>query len=167
MYLHVYDSAPKAFPWFADVLLVYADGQYENLVWAQRHVPNARLLQCTVTGRPGVRVIDVEPGCVWPIAKAVDLVQEDIKDRYRPWLYANAATWAELAPALEHAGVSGTLYDRWLAQPDGVALADYPYVAKQYSWPEQHPVVPPGEGNQAYDVSVAWLAAVMWRPPLR
>lgn len=167
MYLHVYDSAPRSFPWFADVLLVYADGQYKNLAWAQRHFPNARLLQCTVTGRPGVRVIDVEPGCVWPVSKAVELVQEDIKDRYRPWLYANAATWAELGNALQEAGVSGALYDRWLAQPDGVAEVPPGYQAKQYSWPEQHPVVPPGEGSQGYDVSVAWLEAVMWRPPVR
>lgn len=162
MYVHVYDSAGGAWPWFADVLLVYADGEYAQVPEAQRRFPNARLLQCTVTGRPGVRVIDVEPGCVWPIGKAIELAQENIKNRYRPWLYANAATWAELAPALQHAGVSDALYDRWLAAPDGVAQADYPYVASQYSWPTSHPVEP----GQGYDVSVAWLSAVMWRPPL-
>ena len=162
MYLHCYDSAPRAFPWFADVLLVYADGRYANVAWAQTHYPNARLLQCTVLGRPGVRVIDVEPGCVWPVSKAVELAQEDIKDRYRPWLYANGSTWDdELRPALDKAGVSAALYDSWLAQPDGVAEVPPGYQAKQYSWPQAHPVGP----GQGYDVSVAWLEAVMWRPP--
>lgn len=157
----MYDSAGRAFPWFADVLLVYADGRYANLAWAQAHYPDARLLQCTVTGRPGVRVIDVEPGCVWPVPKAVELAQEDIKDRYRPWLYASGDTWDELRPALDHAGVSAALYDSWLAQPDGDPTIPPGYQAKQYSWPQAGPVEP----AQGYDVSVAWLEAVMWRPP--
>ena len=162
----MYDSAPRAFPPWADVLLVYCDGQYENLKWAQARFPNVRLLQCTVLGRPGVRVIDVEPGCVWPVSKAVELAQHEIAHRYRPWLYANGNTWDnELRPALDHAMVSPALYDSWLAEPDGVAEVPLGYQAKQYSWPEQHPVVPPGEGSQGYDVSVAWLEAVMWRPP--
>ena len=166
MNLHVYDSAPRAFPWWADVLLCYADGRYENLAWAQAHFPGTRTLQCTVTGQPGVRVIDVEPGCVWPVAKAVELVRRNVADRYRPWLYANGDVWRDLGLALSRAGVSAALYDRWLAQPDGIAAVPTGFAAKQYSWPDQHPVIPPGQGSQGFDVSVATIEAVMWRPPV-
>ena len=154
--VHVYDSAANAFPAWADFLLVYVDGRYANSVWAAEHFPLAHKIPIAVMGQPGVRVCDCENGDLTP-AGAAEWAADEVHAARKPWVYVADSNRPAVESGLAARGISPGRVQWWEANPDGIAVIRAGYSAKQYSWPVTHPLAP----GQRYDVSVAYLAAVM------
>lgn len=155
--VHVFDSAGSNFPALADFLLVYMDGAYANLGEAKKRYPQARLIQCTVHGASGVRVIDVESGTI-TTTQGVDLALAEIKAGRRPWLYGSLSSISAMAEGMNDVPDK---FDWWLAHPDGNGTLPTGYGAKQYSWPNAYPV----EAGQGFDVSIANLDLCLYEAP--
>ncbi len=147
-YVHVYDSVPALWPPEADFLLAYDDGARtsHNFAEARSKRPYARIIQCTTTGRPGVRVIDVESGDS-SVPHAALLVHSELAAKRRPWLYCSDDTRGTLETALHHLAIAPTDLDWWEANPDGAPVVNPGWQAHQYAW------------SAAYDTSVALLSA--------
>ena len=154
--VHVFDSAASAFPVWADFLLVYVDGDFANSVWAAEHFPDAHKIPITVKGQAGVRVCDCETGDLTP-AGAAEWAETELREGRHPWIYVNDSTRPKVEAALIARGIKPTQLQWWESNPDGVPTIRAGYSAKQYSWPQDHPLV----AGQQFDLSVAYISAVM------
>lgn len=159
----VYDSAGGYWPEDAKYILAYCDswgGYYKgkryptNLALAKAAFPDAKIIQIAVLP-PSTGVVvdgyDCEPGAL-TVAEVCGLVNHDVvKCGRRPFIYADTSTMPAIQKMLgsEYSQVVGKV-DFWLTDPDGVAEVGAGYIAKQYSWPNSHPLVE----HQNYDVSV-------------
>lgn len=162
MVVTVVDSAGGLWPEDARYILAYWGSwggtwngrRYpDNVALAMASRPKAWVIQIAVLP-PGKGVVvqgyDCEPGAL-TVAEACGCANHDVVIGRHPFIYAAEAAWEEIDATLErdYAPSVGKV-DRWLAQPDGVPIIPPGYVAKQYSWPNSHPVA----AGQGYDVSV-------------
>lgn len=162
----VYDSAGGYWAEDATHILAYCDswgGWYQgryyatNVELAMAMRPHARIIQIAV--RPPVKGVvvdgyDVEPGAL-TVAEACGIANHDVVVGRRPFLYANSAEngWDIATIRLyikEHYTQIADKVDYWVAEPDGDPTVPEGCIAKQYSWPNLHPVV----AQQKFDVSV-------------
>jgi hypothetical protein len=142
------DSAPVA-------VMGYVDGEFRSFAPLVARFPKAIHLPITVTGLPGVRIIDVEALDVSVPGAVADAAREVSSGR-RPTLYGSQSTWDALDPALASIGLARMdQVDGILADPGTVAALTWGFVAKQFAWPGLG--LPESAG---YDLSVAdpvWL----------
>jgi hypothetical protein len=75
----MYDSAGDHIPAGATDILAYTDGEYANVNTLRVLNPHARIHTISVAGQVAAEYEDVEPGCLWPPAEAVD--------RWETWRY--------------------------------------------------------------------------------
>jgi hypothetical protein len=138
MVLIAYDSArPKLIPATAEAIFPYWDGHF---AWNHIMIPHARYRYITVQGDPGADIIDIEPGCVWPPAKAVAWCHDRRKAELDMTVYCNRVTVPKVRAAL--AGFSWHLF---LSTLDGSKPSEFeglPLRAVQYT-----------DRNDAYDMS--------------
>lgn len=158
-WVHVYDSTdPAAIPATADFILAYMDGRYQTLVTLARTHPHSRIIQCTVTGRPGVRVCDVERGDLTPEQGAAWAIEERNAGR-RGWVYASTSTIPLVVKALQARHYMPQICDWWEANYNGASTIAPGRQAHQYASandPATSHLAPAG-----CDVSVALLSALM------
>lgn len=77
---------------------------------------------------------DVEPGCIWPPAEAVDYVRHCRADGREPSLYCDLNNWPAIRQAIQAAGLVEPHY--WVALWDEVESIPWPdAVGKQYDHP--------------------------------
>jgi hypothetical protein len=152
--VHVVDSAASAWPWWADFVLCYPDGEYANVKLAP---PNAHIIQITVTGLSGVRWCDCENGTLTVADTAQWAVNEYTAGRH-PGIYCSLDRRGPIERELDSLRHGASIADWWLADPDGSTIIPAGWNAKQFSWPApNHPVV----AGQRYDVSVMYLECAL------
>ena len=172
----VYDSVTgNACPRNAAIVAGYVDGSYGpndpyGTGWSQAAwelYPNAYHVTITVTGTPGARVADCEPGtAMYPPANAANWAKREIAAGRRPTIYADLYDWSEhpgsVDQALAAVGLErGRDVDGWVADV-GPAKIPAGFVACQYAqgvnvgtghnvdisvtngtWPQGTPPLPP------------------------
>lgn len=152
----MYDSVnPFAIPTSARAVMGYTDGRYAWSAAAWARFPDAVKIGCSAIGVALSQVVDVEPGCVWPLSEAVPYVQRarqaGIKD---VTVYLNMGHLAACKALFDAAGVAQPHY--LVARYDGVPEVPVGTVGKQFAAPE----APFGFALGHYDVSEvssAWL----------
>jgi hypothetical protein len=151
----MYDSTnPDDIPADAEMVAYYVDGLY---CWPQEWIdrfPNAVKVTISAIGKRTAQVGDVEKGCIWPPANAVDWVLRARADGFDPTIYVNERNdWAPTRAAFDARGVAHPHW--WVANYNGVFdeerggwVASVPAgaVAKQYAHP---PMI-----GKHYDLSV-------------
>lgn len=144
----MYDSVnANAIPTNAQVVAGYVDGRY---AWTQadwNRFPSAVKVRISAIGAThNAHVFDVEPGCIWPPANVVPLVQRARAAGIDPTVYVNEMNdWGPTRAAFDRAGVAHPHW--WVANYDG--RPDYisaGAVARQYAHP-------PMLGGAHYDLS--------------
>lgn len=154
----MYDSVnPLAIPANVPAVLGYVDGAY---AWSQEEwdrFPNARKVGCSAVGARLAQVFDVEPGCIWPPANVVPLVQAARRAGFeRVTVYCNEMNgWGPTRAAFDAARVPQPYY--LVANYNGIPAIPAGSVGRQFMAPE-------GTGKAKapghYDVSIvddAWL----------
>lgn len=142
----MYDSTdPDDIPRDAEMVAYYVDGLY---CWSQEWIdqfPNAVKVTISAIGKKTAQVGDVEKGCIWPPANAVDWVLRARVDGYDPTIYVNERNdWAPTRAAFDARGVAHPHW--WVANYDGKQTVPSGAVAKQYAHP---PMI-----GKHYDLSV-------------
>lgn len=142
----MYDSTnPDDIPADAEMIAYYVDGLY---AWPQAWVdrfPNAVKVTISAIGTKTAMVGDVEKGCIWPPANAVDWVLRARADGYDPTIYVNERNdWAPTRAAFDRSGVAHPHW--WVANYDGKQTVPAGSVAKQFAHP---PMI-----GKHYDLSV-------------
>lgn len=129
----MFDSATDQIPAGATDILVYTDGRYANATVLHQRFPNATLHTISAVGQVAGRWIDVEQGCVWPPATAVD--------RYLAWrvqgckgFYCSKSTKPLLVAELGLRGISPNSVEWFEADPTGVKHVIAGDVATQWGW---------------------------------
>ena len=160
--VRVFDSAGGNWPKGAAYILAYCDswgGRYRgrhyatNVELAKAKFPKARIIQIAVMP-PATGVVvagyDVENGAL-TVYEACGIVNHDVvRLGRRPFIYCAQSTvdYVQWMMQRDYRQVVGR-YDLWLADPDGDPAIPPGFIAKQFSWPDQHPIVP----GQIYDIS--------------
>lgn len=139
-----YDSAESLhIPPGAWCVLGYSDGRYQWSPSDWALFPRAYRIPITVLGEhAGARIVDCEPGAVWPPAKAQQWLDDEAGAGRPGTLYGDAEV---------HATLTGVGFWRILAKWDGVSVIPPGYVGKQY------------QSTPAYDLTVVdplWVATV-------
>lgn len=142
----MYDSTnPDDIPHDAEMVAYYVDGIY---AWPQEWIdrfPNAVKVSISAIGQRTAQVGDVEVGCIWPPANAVDWVLRARADGYDPTIYVNERNdWAPTRAAFDARGVAHPHW--WVANYNGQQTIPAGAVAKQYAHP---PMI-----GKHYDLSV-------------
>lgn len=141
MVLTAYDSArPKLIPANPAAVFPYWDGHFK---WSHTLFPHALYRYITVQGDPAADIIDIEEGCVWPPAKAVEWVKARRAAELDMTVYCDRA-----AVPLVRAALAGFSWHLFLTTLDGSKPTEYdglPLRAVQYT-----------DRNDAYDVSLVY-----------
>lgn len=145
----VYDSVPQRWPTDAAYILAYVDGAFtlHNYRQAKELRPKAIVIGCTVTGRAGVKVADVERGDLTPREGVLWAHHELCRGR-SPVVYCGTGTRETMLELSRRLGYGPLACDWWLADWDGRVEIPRGYVAHQYA------------SNSAFDVSVAELGKI-------
>ena len=111
----IYDSTnPADIPAAPDGLVfAYNDGLYSQVAAVRARFPVARVVTISAVGRASADVVDVEPGCVWPIANAVAYVRRERAAGNDPAVYCGRANWPAVIAAFDQAGMAQPRY--WVA----------------------------------------------------
>ena len=146
----MYDSVrPWEIPANAPIVAGYIDGIY---AWKQSdwdRFPNAIHVTISAIGVSVANIVDVEPGCVWPVENAVPWVQRARAAGYDPTVYCNWQNHlTNVKAAFIRAGVREPHY--WVAKYDGVREVPQGTIGKQHSAPEA-PGIAKAPGH--YDIS--------------
>ena len=114
-------------------VLVYTDGRYANATQARQLFPAAALHTISAVGQVAARWIDVEHGCVWPPATAVNL--------YLSWrvlgckgFYCSQSTKPLLVSALAAKNIASDAVEWFEADPTGVRHVVAGDIATQWGW---------------------------------
>lgn len=142
----MYDSTrPDDIPRDAEMVAFYVDGRY---AWPQAWLdlfPASVKVSISAVGTRTAQVGDVEAGCIWPPANAVDWVLRARLDGYDPTIYVNERNdWEPTRRAFLAADVPEPHW--WVANYDGSPSIPTGAVAKQYAHP-------PMLENRHYDLS--------------
>jgi hypothetical protein len=151
---YIYDSVnPLGIPAGVDVVAGYVDGAYANIEAMRKAHPQAYVLEITVTGRPGVRVVDCERGDLTP-EQAAAWAHTELKAGRKPTVYCSESTWPDVIEYLKKLRVHQTAVEWWIASWTTVARAAEPApelfagaVARQYASDVPH-------NGSAYDLSI-------------
>jgi len=151
---YIYDSVnPLGIPAGVEIVAGYVDGLYANIEAMKKAHPQAYVLEITVTGRPGTRVVDCERGDLTP-AQAAAWAHTELKAGRRPTIYCSEASWFNVITELQKLRVHSTAVDWWIASWTTVARAPEPApeiypgsVARQYASDVPH-------NGSAYDLTV-------------
>jgi hypothetical protein len=108
----VYDStAPADIPGAPDgYVFAYNDGAYEQVDAVRARFPTARIITISAIGVASADVVDIENGCVWPIASGVAYVQRERAAGRNPAVYCNRSLWPAVIDAFAAAGMAQPLY---------------------------------------------------------
>lgn len=150
----IYDSVnPLGIPAGVAVVAGYVDGNYANIEAMRKAHPQAYILEITVTGQKGVRVVDCERGDLTPAAAAQWAVDE-LKAHHRPTVYCSASNWPLVMEELSKQRIHAAAVDWWIASWTTVGRAADPAPevfkgsqARQYASDVPH-------NGSAYDLSV-------------
>lgn len=156
-----YDSTTvAAMPADGDVYFPYADGAYENVAAVRAKHPGKTLVRITVLGQTlDAEMVDIEPGCVWPVSKGVDWLARKVKRDGHATAYCYASELAAVRAAVKARGLAGKVsfaiarYGHDKTIPPGV-------VAVQWLSPDGPPDCRP---NGHYD---EWVIADGWPKPV-
>jgi hypothetical protein len=144
----MYDSTnPNAIPTNAEMVAGYVDGIYKwkPADWAR--FPNSVKVTISAIGAVPAQVGDVEKGCIWPPANAVDWVLNARKAGFDPTVYVNEVNdWPPTRAAFAARGVAQPHW--WVARYNNVREVPPGAVARQFADPGM-----PGVGGH-YDLSI-------------
>lgn len=145
MTLIAYDSAsPRLIPASAEAVLPYSDGHYR---WSNLERPRARWRYITVLGDPDADIADVEPGCIWPPARAAIWAQDRL-DRH-PGADLTIYCDRDVFPAVDDVMTRyGWRWQLFLSTLDGTKPTSYrgkPTRAVQFT-----------DRSNAYDMSIVY-----------
>lgn len=148
----MYDSVdPFAIPKDAQMVVVYMDGIYKWSQAGRDRFKHAKQVTCSAVGAVSAQVGDVEDGCIWPPANAVQWVQRARRDGYDASVYVNEMNdWGPVREAFRRAGVPEPHY--WVANFNGVRAIPKGSVGRQYA----HPSTPPGNPQGPWHTNGHW-----------
>lgn len=117
----IYDSTAAADIPNADdgFVFAYNDGLYSQVGAVRQRFPNARIITISAIGLASADVVDVEPGCVWPVDSAVAYVRRERDAGRRPTVYCGRANWPSVIAAFAEAGMEQPPY--WIAHYTNIA----------------------------------------------
>ena len=112
---YIYDSVnPLGIPAGVEVVAGYVDGDYANIAGLRAAHPQAYILEITVTGRKGVRVVDCERGDLSP-REAAQWAFVELRAGRRPTIYCSESNWAAVIECLKAMRVHQEAIDWWIA----------------------------------------------------
>lgn len=114
------DDLPDGGDWYAG----YTDGMYANMSELAARFPDKPLVDISPLGRIPASVVDVEPGCVWPVQAAVQRVMEFRAQGLDPDVYVSAANMWDLYNEFAAMGYRQPGY--WTAHYAGPHICQYP-----------------------------------------
>jgi hypothetical protein len=129
----MYDSIDlAAIPETALAVAGYVDGHWPTFGELVAKFPHAKHLSIAVFARDDAHALDVETGDATPDEAPGWLTRQHGRGVARPWIYANASTWAVMGPILKSATFRRSQYRVWVADwtgqphlPDGADACQY------------------------------------------
>ena len=125
---------PALIPANAVAVAGYVGGHWPTFPDLLQRFPHAAHLSIAVSAREDAHCLDVEVGDAVPDEAPGWLRRQWERGVKRPWLYANASTWAAMAPILRESAVKRGQYRVWVADPTGVPHIVEGSDATQYDW---------------------------------
>jgi hypothetical protein len=104
----------------AQVVGVYVDGRFANEAAARRAFPHAELVTITVTGRPGARFCDCEPGDL-TASSAAHWAHAELDAGRTPGIYSSVSEMRSVLASLAVLGIARAQVILWTAHYTGSA----------------------------------------------